>query len=99
MTRATLSIRRFALELSQTPLGSKLGFVVIVLGLVIDVIAHITAGVEHDHSGATSFEVSGHLVVFVGMVIVLIGVIFDGLRQRRVAQAAAYQKESSKAVR
>ncbi len=98
MTRATLSIRRFALELSQTPLGSKLGFVVIVLGLVIDVIAHITAGVEHDHSGATSSEVSGHLVVFVGMVIVLVGVIFDGLRQRRVA-AAAYQKESSNAVR
>jgi uncharacterized membrane protein len=87
-------IQRIAREIPQIPLGSKLGFVVIVLGLAADVIAHLTPGLEHNHGGASGTELSAHLVVFVGMALVLLGVVFDGVRSGRRAGRGTNSREA-----
>ena len=73
-----------------------------VLGLVFsglaDVIAHLEAsdaaghlaGAAHQHS---STEHAAHLAGFVSMVIVLVGVVLDGVRQQRA------RRESSERTR
>ena len=67
----------------QLPLGSKIGFAVMVLGIAADVIAHLDPALDHHHGGMTEPELSAHLVVFVGMAVVLLGVIVDGARSGR----------------
>ena len=87
-------IQRIAREVTQIPIGSKLGFVVIVLGLAADVIAHLSPGLEHHHGGASGMELSAHLVVFVGMALVLLGVVFDGVRSGRRAERGTNSREA-----
>ena len=72
----------------QLPLGSKIGFAVIVLGIVADIVAHTDPAVDHHHGGMTGPELSAHLVVFVGMALVLIGVVVDGVRSGRRSGAS-----------
>ena len=67
----------------QLPLGSKLGFAVMVLGIAADLVAHLDPALDHHHGGATGPELSAHLVVFVGMALVLVGVVIDGVRSGR----------------
>jgi hypothetical protein len=64
----------------QLPLGSKVGFAVMVLGIAADLVAHLDPALEHQHGRVTGPELSAHLVVFVGMALVLVGVVIDGLR-------------------
>jgi hypothetical protein len=66
----------------ELPLGSKVGFAVMVLGIAADLVAHLDPA-DHHHGGATGPELSAHLVVFVGMTLVLIGVVIDGVRSGR----------------
>ena len=61
------------------PLGSKIGVGVMVLGIVADLVAHLDPALAPVH-GAVGPELSAHLVVFVGMALVLIGVVLDGVR-------------------
>jgi hypothetical protein len=68
---------------AELPLGSKIGFVVMVLGIAADLIAHLDPALDHVHGGATGPGLSAHLVVFVGMALVLIGVVIDGVRSGR----------------
>lgn len=69
------------------PLGSKIGLLVLALEIGADVIAHLTPGLDHDHGAMTGPELSAHLVVFVGMALVLIGIVVDGIRSgRRVSR-------------
>ena len=84
-------IQRIAREAARIPAVSKLGFVVILLGLAGDLVVHLTAGVGHDHGGASGTMLSAHLVVFVGMAIVLLGVIADGVRSTSRAVSAHTQ--------
>jgi hypothetical protein len=65
------------------PLGSKIGFAVMVLGIAADLVAHLDPALDHHHGGVTGPELSAHLVVFVGMALVLIGVVIDGVRSGR----------------
>ena len=67
----------------QLPLGSRIGFAVMALGIAADLIAHVDSGVGHHHGGVTGAELSAHLIVFVGMALVLIGVVLDGVRSGR----------------
>jgi hypothetical protein len=67
----------------QLPLGSKIGFAVMVLGIAADLVAHLDPALDHHHGGVTGPELSAHLVVFVGMALVLIGVVIDGVRSGR----------------
>jgi hypothetical protein len=67
----------------QIPLGSRFGLAVMALGIAADVVAHLDPGIEGAQSGASGAELSAHLVVFVGMAVVLLGVVIDGLRSGR----------------
>jgi hypothetical protein len=66
----------------QLPLGSKIGFAIMVVGIAADLVAHLDSALDH-HEGITGTELSAHLVVFVGMALVLIGVVIDGMRSGR----------------
>jgi hypothetical protein len=67
----------------QLPLGSKVGFAVMVLGIAADLVAHLDPALDHHHGVVTGPELSAHLVVFVGMALVLTGVVIDGVRSGR----------------
>jgi hypothetical protein len=76
-------IERVSETAHQLPLGSKIGFAVMVLGIAADLVAHMDPALDHHHGGVTGPELSAHLVVFVGMALVLIGVVIDGVRSGR----------------
>ncbi len=76
-------IERASETAHQLPLGSKVGFAVMVLGIAADVVAHLDPSADHQHGGVSGPELSAHLVVFVGMALVLIGVVIDGVRAGR----------------
>jgi hypothetical protein len=76
-------IERVSETAHQLPLGSKIGFAVMVLGIAADLVAHLDPALEHHHGGVTGPELSAHLIVFVGMALVLIGVVVDGVRSGR----------------
>jgi len=76
-------IERVSETAHQLPLGSKIGFAVMVLGIAADLVAHLDPALEHHHGGVTVPELSAHLIVFVGMALVLIGVVVDGVRSGR----------------
>jgi hypothetical protein len=87
MTR--VAIARISEAARELPVGSKIGFAVMVLGLAADLVAHLDPAFDHSHGGVTGPELSAHLVVFVGMALVLIGVVADGVRSaRRPARTA-----------
>ena len=62
-----------------------------VLGIAADLVAHLDPALDHDHGGVTGPELSAHLVVFVGMALVLIGVVIDGVRSGRRSGGSATQ--------
>lgn len=64
-------------------LDRRSGFAVMVLGIAADLVAHLDPALDHHHGGVTGPELSAHLVVFVGMALVLIGVVVDGVRSSR----------------
>ena len=73
----------------SVPRLAKAGAVVIALGLGLDLVAHTVLHSIHDELiGAFPLqEHFAHLVVLVGMVVVLAGVVADGMHaQRRVAR-------------
>jgi uncharacterized membrane protein len=76
-------IERVSDTAHQLPLGSRIGFAVVVLGIAADLVAHVDPALDHQHGGVTGPELSAHLVVFVGMALVLIGVVIDGVRSGR----------------
>lgn len=75
----------------RLPLGSKLGLAVMAFGIVADLVAHMDPALGHDHGGMTGPQLSAHLVVFVGMALVLIGVVVDGVRSGRRSGGRATQ--------
>jgi hypothetical protein len=76
-------IDRVSQTADQLPFGSKIGFAVMVAGFAADLVAHLDPALDHSHGGATGPQLSAHLVVFVGMALVLIGVVIDGVRSGR----------------
>ena len=82
-------IHRVSKTAHQLPLGSKIGLTVMVLGIAADLFAHLDPALEHHHGGVTGPELSAHLVVFVGMALVLIGVVIDGVRSSRRSGGSA----------
>ena len=81
------------------PAGSQLGLIVIGFGVVADLIAHLDPGLEHHHGTMTGSQVSAHLVVFVGMVLVLAGVVVDGVCSNRRARGHVPQGRQLDALR
>ena len=80
---ATAAIQHVSRIAHELPIGSQIGFVVMVLGFTADLVAHLDPALDHDHGAMTGPQLSAHLVVFVGMALVLIGVVLDGTRSGR----------------
>ena len=88
---AVAGVRRLSRTAHQLPIGSQIGLAVMVLGFAADLVAHLDPALDHDHGGMTGPQLSAHLVVFVGMALVLIGVVIDGVRSGRRSGGRATQ--------
>ncbi len=62
------------------PRLAKLGAATIVFGLVFDLSEHSFASASAAAAGFSPGEHAAHLVVLIGMVVILLGVIADGVR-------------------
>jgi hypothetical protein len=81
------------------PIVSKAGIVVIALGMFADLVAHLDAGLAGAGASMTGAQLSAHLVTFLGMVLVLAGVVTDGVRQNRQAHTPENQRRHHDAIR
>jgi hypothetical protein len=79
-----LTLDRVRAEFLSLPLLTRIGLLILVLGGFADVVAHLAAAghPEHVHEHTAS-ELSAHLIVFVGMVAILLGIVLDGARLTR----------------
>lgn len=79
-----LTIENLRRGAEDVPSPARAGLGGLLVAGVTDLIAHLqvgeVAGHVHQH---TSTELSAHLAGFVSMVIVLAGVVLDGVRQQR----------------
>ena len=96
---AVATIRRVIRTARELPIGSQVGFAVMAVGFAADLIAHLDPALDHDHGGMTGPQLSAHLVVFVGMALVLIGVVVDGVRSSRRHGETASQGRHLDAIR
>lgn len=96
---AVVGVRRLSSTAHQLPIGSKIGLAVMVVGFAADLVAHLDPALDHDHAGMTGPQLSAHLVVFVGMALVLIGVVIDGVRSGRRTGGTQDQRRNLDAVR
>jgi hypothetical protein len=77
-----LTLERITADLRALPLLARIGLVILVIGGFADVVAHLEAAGPADHLDEhTASEISAHLIGFVGMVLVLVGVVVDGARR------------------
>lgn len=75
-----LSLERARTELFSLLLLTRVGLVALVLGGLADVAAHLEAPGHGEHE-RTAPELLAHLVGFLGMVVILLGVVLDGVRR------------------
>ena len=62
----------------------RFGLAVIVFGVIADLVTHLSFADAAEQGGHTAAQLSAHAIVFAGMVLVLAGVVADGIRQSRV---------------
>jgi hypothetical protein len=62
----------------------RFGLAVIVFGVFADLVTHLSFADAAEPGGHTAAQLSAHAIVFAGMVLVLAGVVADGIRQSRV---------------
>jgi len=85
-----LTLERARREALSLPLLTRIGFVILAAGGLADVAAHLEAAGHVGHLDEhTAGELSAHLVAFVGMVVILLGVVVDGARRTLGRVAAA----------
>jgi hypothetical protein len=96
---AVAAIRRVIRTAHELPIGSQIGLAVMALGIAADLVAHLDPALDHGHGGITGPQLSAHLVVFVGMTLVLIGVVVDGVRSGRRHGETASQGRHLDAIR
>jgi hypothetical protein len=92
-------IQRVTQAVGEIPAGSRLGLLIIGVGIIADLIVHLDPALDHDHGAMTAPEVSGHVVVFLGMVLVLTGVVIDGVRSSRRVRGVVIQGRHRDALR
>jgi len=89
-------------DLRRLPGLARWGLLVFGIGLMTDLSEHLVAGDLADaHAQPTGAELTSHDVVFVGMVLIFVGVVIDGVRRSRAraVQPGAQRKEWRDAVR
>lgn len=77
-----LTLERIRGDLLALPVLTRIGLLVSVVGGIADVVAHLEVSnhTDHTHAHAVS-ELTAHLIGFVGMVVILLGVVLDGARR------------------
>ena len=80
--------------MTRPPLISLFGLAVLAAGLALDTVVHLTAAPVHRHAGFSPSE-HAHLVVLIGMVLVLAGIVIDGVRRNRDARPVTNSTERS----
>ena len=71
-------------RLRALPLVIRLGMVVIAFGGFADLVTHLSFADAAEPGGHTPAQLSAHVIAFAGMVLVLAGVVVDGVRQSMV---------------
>ena len=97
--RVLQDVRPLGTTRRSIPTASKAGLGVIAIGMFADLLAHIDVGFAEAGAAMTSAQLSAHLVTFLGMVLVLIGVVVDGMRPDCRATVRATQGRHRHAVR
>ncbi len=84
-----LTLERIRRELGAFPALVRIGLVVMAFAGLADVVAHLegTGHAGHLHTHAAS-ELSAHAAGFVSMVLILLGVVRDGVRRSRPGRPA-----------
>jgi hypothetical protein len=80
----------------RLPLTVRFGVAILVFGILEDLVAHRLAGTAATEGRHAEAELIGHAIVFVGMVLILLGVVIDGVRQAVARRTSA--RHSSKGV-
>jgi len=90
-----LAIETDGRSLRALPALARVGLAVLVFGGLADVVAHLGLPAEAGRGhGFSTAEVEAHVVVFVGVVLILLGVVIDGVRRAHLGpSAAAHRKE------
>jgi hypothetical protein len=85
-----LAIDRLVQEVRRLPVMARTGLAVLVVGGVADLLAHVgtlAATDAHHGHGFTPGELAAHVVVFVGMVLILVGVVVEGVRRTQLGRS------------
>lgn len=87
-----LTLERVKRDAAAMPRLMRVGVAALVLSLAADVIVHVAAGgaiepIGHVR-GFTPAEAAAHLAAFVTMVLILVGVVIDGVRRAREPRAS-----------
>ena len=76
-----LTLESASRELRRLPPLVQVGLVVLALAGIGDIAAHLDAAGHASHvDGHTTAEIAAHVAAFVGMVLILLGVVVDGVR-------------------
>ena len=81
-----LMIERGGRLLGDLPAAARWGLGILAFGGLADLVAHLGAPADSVASHAAD-QASAHLIVFVGMVLIVSGVVLDGVRQSRARRA------------
>lgn len=88
-----LTIETGGRSLRALPALSRVGLAVLVFGGLADLVAHLGLPAEAAHGhGFSAAEVEAHLIVLVGMVLILLGVVIDGVRRAHPGRSAGDQR-------
>jgi hypothetical protein len=96
--RIIAAVGRASEAFDRFPIVSQAGVVVIVLGFVADLVARVGRGADPVAGTMTNAVLSAHAAMFLGTLLVLIGVVVEGVRSARRA-AALVPGRSPDAVR
>ena len=75
--------RRVVSDVRRMPRVVHLGLLVAIVGFALDVVIHLSPAPHHHHVGFRPEEHIAHLTGLVAMVLILAGVVSDGIVRRR----------------
>lgn len=76
-------LQRLAADVRGMPRLVHVGLLIAAAGFALDVVIHLSPAPHHHHVGFRLEEHIAHLIGLVAMVLILAGVVADGLARRR----------------
>jgi hypothetical protein len=78
------------LEVGQLPWMVRIGLALMPLAFLVDLVVHISPTGHSHHAGFAAEEHIAHLLGILAMVLVLAGVVFDGVRRHRSRRRSSH---------